>query len=116
MSKTATTNKTTEPSNTVTESDTENEFFDACDSLDSKLHSLSDQSCNRPNLKSKKDYDDDDDDDDGDDDKEDQVLVDEDSDSDFDSEKIEMFKKFDDRFNLKSDSKTDSENKVNIRL
>ena len=101
MSKTATTNETTKSSNT--ESDTENEFFDACDSLDSKLHSLSDQSGNRPNLENK---------DDDDDDKEDQVLVDEDSDSDFDTEKIEMFKKFDDRFNLKSDFKSDSENKV----
>ncbi len=107
------TTETTEPSTNIGESDTENEFFDACDSLDLKLQSISEQApsdTNNPNLEIKGDNNQDDDDDD-----DDQVLIEQDSD-DSDFEKMDMFKKFDEKFNLKSDSKIESENKVEFYL
>lgn len=106
ISETTETTETTEPSTNIGESDTENEFFDACDSLDLKLQSISEQApsdTNNPNLEIKGDNNQDDDDDD-------QVLIEQDSD-DSDFEKMDMFKKFDEKFNLKSDSKIESENK-----
>ena len=110
MNTTAEQNKPPEPSHTVNESDTETEFYDACDSLEPKLHSLSEQTDNKPTGDQ---YDEDD----NDHDDEEEVVVDEDSgDSDFESQKTDMLKKFDEKFKLKSDetTKSDPPNKVTI--